>query len=269
MRISVRHRLSLSPPAGTANLVLQVLLTPRGGSTQTVNAWKVDMPGMEAAARFTDAYGNSMLLVNIAKPEGRIDVVVTGQVETKDRHGVLGRGMGEPVPALYRRVTPLTKGSSAIHGKFRGSKDSRLDILHGLMGRVGEVLGTAETPVQTQMTADGTQSQSQGGTERPLPPAMDYAHAFIGACRALDIPARYVTGYICKTEDGDAEFHAWAEAYDEGLGWIGFDPMLQLCPTDRHIRLAVGLDGLSAQPLRMVPVGDGLNHIEVSVEAAE
>ena len=52
-----------------------------------------------------------------------------------------GRGGGGPVPALYKRITPLTKASASLYGKFRGSKDSRIDILHALMARVGETLG--------------------------------------------------------------------------------------------------------------------------------
>jgi len=268
MRISIRHQLSVTPPPGTAHAVLQLLLTPQSGPTQKVESWSVEMAGIGNAGRFTDAFGNTAHLVNQSKPEGALLVTVKGVVDTTDRHGVLGRPGGEPVPALYRRLTSLTRAPASLHGKFRGSKDSRLDILHGLMTRVGELLGTAEHPVQIQMASDGSQSQSQGGTP-VLPPAADYAHAFIGACRALDIPARYVTGYLAGAEDGISAFHAWAEAHDEGLGWIGFDPLLQLCPTDRHVRLAAGLDATGAQPVRIVPAGDGVATTEVSVEAAE
>ncbi|WP_240232317.1 transglutaminase family protein [Devosia lacusdianchii] len=266
MRISIRHELSITPPPGTAHAVLQLLLTPQSGPTQKVESWSVEMPGIGNAGRFSDAYGNTVHLVNQSKPEGVLQIIVKGAVETTDRHGVLGRPGGEPVPALYRRVTALTKAPVALYGKFRGSKESRLDILHGLMARVGETLGVAEEgQVQTQMAADGSQSQSQGGDSKPLPPASDYAHAFIGAARALDIPARYVTGYLAEAEDGQAPFHAWAEAFDEGLGWIGFDPLLQLCPTDRHVRLAAGLDALGAQPVRAVPAGDGVKTVDVDV----
>jgi transglutaminase-like putative cysteine protease len=76
-----------------------------------------------------------------------------------------------------------------------------------------------------------------------------------------------VTGYLVGALEGQAAFHAWAEAYDEALGWIGFDPMLQLCPTDRHVRLATGLDALGARPLRMVPA-DEVSELDVIVEAA-
>lgn len=266
MRISIHHQLSVTPPPGTGHTVLQLLLTPQSGVAQKVASWSVEMAGIGNAGRFADAFGNAVHLVNQSKPEGPLLVTVRGAVETTDRHGVIGRPGGEPVPALYRRITPLTKAPVALYGKFRGSKDSRLDILHALMARVGEVLGTAEPLTQTQMAADGSQSQTTAS--KSLPPAADYAHAFIGACRALDIPARYVTGYLAGAAEGQSAFHAWAEAYDDGLGWIGFDPQLQLCPADRHVRLAVGLDGLSAQPVRMVPAGDGVVDIELRVETS-
>lgn len=272
MRISIRHQMSVTPPPGTAHAVLQLLLTPQSGATQKIGSWSVEMEGIGNAARFQDAFGNSVHLVNQNKPEGALTVTVTGEVETTDRHGVLGRPGGEPVPALYRRVTALTKAPVTLYGKFRGAKESRIDILHALMTRVGETLGLAEpsqTQSQTQMGADGSQSQSQGSSAPALPPASHYAHAFIGAARALDIPARYVTGYLAGAEAGQAPFHAWAEAFDDGLGWIGFDPLLQLCPTDRHVRLAAGLDALGTQPIRMVPAGDGIIDVAISVEAAQ
>lgn len=272
MRISIRHQLSFTPPPGTANAVLQLLLTPQSGPTQTVESWGVEVAGIDNAGRFTDAFGNIAHLVNQSRPEGALAVTAMGVVTTTDRHGVLGRVGREPVPALYKRITPLTKASASLYGKFRGSKDSRLDVLHGLMARVGELLGTEEPTAaqsQSQMAADGSQSQSQsqGSESKPQAGASGYAHAFIGGARALDIPARYVTGYLVGAKDGQTSFHAWAEAYDEALGWIGFDPLLQLCPTDRHVRLAAGLDALGAQPVRAVPAGDGTRDVEVSVEA--
>jgi hypothetical protein len=253
--------------------VLQLLLTPQSGPTQKVESWSVEMAGIGNAGRFTDAFGNAAHLVNQSRPEGALEVTARGVVRTTDRHGVLGRIAGEPVPALYKRMTPLTKASASLYGKFRGSKESRLDVLHGLMARVGELLETDEPSGQTQsqMAASGSQSQSQSqgrsSESKPHAGASGYAHAFIGACRALDIPARYVTGYLAQTEDGQPAFHAWAEAHDERLGWIGFDPRLQLCPTDRHVRLAVGLDALGARPIRMVPAGE-MTELEVSVDAA-
>ena len=66
----------------------------------------------------------------------------------------------------------------------------------------------------------------------------DYAHLMIAACRALDVPARYVSGYVANLEPPD--FHALVEAYD-GDGWYLFDPT-RLAPREGLIRIARGLD---------------------------
>lgn len=273
MRIAIRHQLSVTPPPGTGQAVLHLLLTPKTGPTQTVEDWSIDIEGIDTAAKFTDAYGNAVHLVNQTRPEGDISVTVSGTIITRDAHGVLGRPGGEPVPALYTRITPLTRAPVTLYGKFRNSRETRLSVLHALMERVGETLGlpeAADDEAPTQIQTDGAQSQSQSSKTAPdavLPPVSDYAHAFIAAARALDIPARYVTGYLVDAE-GTSAFHAWAEAFDDHLGWIGFDAYLQLCPTDRHVRLAVGLDALSTQPLRAAPAGEGVRTVEVDVASA-
>lgn len=269
MRIAIRHEMSFTPPPGTGHVVAQLLLTPQSGPTQKVAGWSVEMAGIRNAGRFVDAYGNIAHLVNQSRPEGILTIVVNGVVETLDKHGVLGRLAGGPVPALYRRETALAKAPGLISSRFRSGKETRIDLLHALMARVGEVMGSVEEPAahtQTQMQADGVQSQGQSGA-RPLPPASEPAHAFIGVARSLGIPARYVTGYLMDVPEGVSAFHAWAEAYDEGLGWIGFDPLLGLCPTDRHVRLAVGLDADSARSVRVVPAGNGVATVSVSVTA--
>jgi transglutaminase-like putative cysteine protease len=258
MRIAIDHRLRLTPPEGVSQVVLHLLLTPPSGPTQTVESWSVEGPGIGNAGRFTDGFGNAAHLVNQLRPEGEITIHVRGEVTTRDTHGVLGRPAGEPVPALYRRLTELTKVPAELHSGFRDSKDSRLTICHALMARVGEMLGMPpeEPEAQQQMQADGGQAQVQTATEASQlrPAAEDYAHLFIGAARALDIPARYVLGYrLMEGEDG---LHAWAEAFDEGLGWIGFDAHMQICPTDHYVRLAVGLDAETAPTLRTVPVAE-------------
>jgi transglutaminase-like putative cysteine protease len=55
----------------------------------------------------------------------------------------------------------------------------------------------------------------------------DYAHLAIALCRSLNIPARYVTGYLgdigVPADPAPMDFSAWFEAYLEG-GWYTFDP---------------------------------------------
>jgi hypothetical protein len=266
MLITISHKLSLTLGPGISRSVQHVLLTPVTGPTQVVREWAVEMPGFADAASFLDGFGNRAQLVTQLKPEADLVVAVKGVVETIDRNGVVGRVPGEPPAALYRRPTALTKAAGAITSKFRTAPkqgQERIALLHALMARVGEVVGGVSEQSQSQ-SAEG-QSQSQG--EAAKAPAADFAHAFIGAARALEIPARYVTGYVAG--HGEETFwHAWAEAWDDGLGWIGFDPMLGYCPTDKHVRVAAGLDAGNVPPVRSVPVV-AAPVVELSVEAGQ
>ena len=82
------------------------------------------------------------------------------------------------------------------------------------------------------------------------------------------IPARYVSGLLHQPE-GESASHTWAEAYVEGLGWVGFDPSLQVCPTIHHIRVAAGLDYLSAAPVRGAHFGGEGETVEVRFDIGE
>jgi transglutaminase-like putative cysteine protease len=266
MQIAIRHQLSLAIGAGVSRSVQHLLLTPVSGPTQTVREWTIEMPGFDRAARFADAFGNRAQLVSQAKPDAELVISVAGVVDTIDRNGVIGKVPGDIPPALYRRPTALTKAAGAVTSKFRSAPrtgEDRIALLHGLMARVNEVVGGGE---QSQSQSQDGQSQEQTQAAKAI--AADFAHAFIGAARALDVPARYVTGYLYDDE-APAALHAWAEAWDDGLGWIGFDPVLVVCPTDRHVRVAVGLDAVSTMPVRSIPVVGEPTVLGMTVETAQ
>lgn len=240
MKLTVTHSLTCSigsPPRAVEHLLLTPVPTPQ----QRVERWSIELPGFADAATFRDGFGNKAHLVSQTKPGETLLVTISGTVETIDKAGVLGRLDHDPPAALFRRPTELTRPDATLLAGLPTS-GGRIGVLHALMGRANE----ASLLLQSQ-TAGG-QEQSAGLTADPA----TLVHAFIGAARALDIPARFVTGYLLR-DDGNASVHAWAEACDDGLGWIGFDPLLNLCPSERHIRLASGLDAAGTMPIRMVP----------------
>ena len=66
----------------------------------------------------------------------------------------------------------------------------------------------------------------------------DFAHLGITFCRALGIPARFVSAYGWQLQPPD--FHAVFEAYLSGR-WYLFDAT-RLCPIDAIVRIATGRD---------------------------
>jgi transglutaminase-like putative cysteine protease len=70
----------------------------------------------------------------------------------------------------------------------------------------------------------------------------DFAHAMISYCRALNYPARFVTGvdYGAAPELGPQDFHAYVEVFVGGA-WYVFDPT-GISPVTGLIRIGTGRD---------------------------
>lgn len=66
----------------------------------------------------------------------------------------------------------------------------------------------------------------------------DFAHLGVALCRALNLPARYVTGYAHGLEPPD--MHAWFEVAI-GEHWVPFDAT-RLAPLVGFVKVAHGLD---------------------------
>ncbi|HEY0825435.1 MAG TPA: transglutaminase family protein [Ramlibacter sp.] len=74
----------------------------------------------------------------------------------------------------------------------------------------------------------------------------DFAHLMIALCRALNIPARFTTGFDYGADPalGPTDFHAYVEAYVGGR-WYIFDPSGTAIPMG-FVRLASGRDAADA-----------------------
>ncbi len=74
----------------------------------------------------------------------------------------------------------------------------------------------------------------------------DFAHLMIALCRAVNIPARFVSGidYGADPALGPTDFHAYVEVY-VGHRWYMFDPSGTAIPMG-FVRFATGRDAASA-----------------------
>jgi transglutaminase-like putative cysteine protease len=110
----------------------------------------------------------------------------------------------------------------------------------------------------------------------------DFAHIMIALVRGLQIPCRYVSGYLAHREPDqddsdlllieqrkdrsvDGATHAWVEALVPRLGWVAFDPTNNLVGGNRHVRVAVGRDYADVPPTRGVYKGEAQSELRVAV----
>ena len=264
MHISISH-VSQYVYAGPATVTLQALrLRPAAAKGQTVLHWTVDAPGIASAATYTDGFGNHVDLVASQTDSSTVVVSAHGEVETVDNGGVAG-WTGEAVaPGAFLRVNAVTKVSPEIATLAEAARDpDRLATLHDLMAAIGKHMTYVPDSTDAQTTAAAAFAAGRGVCQ-------DYAHIFIAAARHLEIPARYVTGYLLLDDgSGSSAQHAWAEALVDHVGWVGFDATNDMCPTDRYVRLGSALDAASAAPIRGVRRQKGHETLTVQVSVRE
>jgi transglutaminase-like putative cysteine protease len=263
MRLRIAHSsvYRYDPPAAG---VIQVLrLTPRNHEGQYVGRWHIDVVPDARLAAHEDAFGNIAHVFTADGPLEELRVEVDGEVETQNANGVVRGTVERFPPSLFLRDTALTQADSAIRDFAQKIRDASggvlLAELHGLLDRLFEDIAGDVAASPAPANAAEAFARKRGAPK-------DLAHIFIGAARTLGIPARYVSGYFGKPNADADTSHAWAEAYVPDLGWVGFDPSNGCCPTDGHVRVAIGLDSLGAAAVRGTRLGVGAETLAVAIK---
>ena len=97
----------------------------------------------------------------------------------------------------------------------------------------------------------------------------DFAHVMLGLCRALKIPARYVSGYLYNGPadqlKGAQASHAWVEVYMPQHGWCGLDPTNNRLTDGHYVKVAAGRDYADVSPLKGTYRGTAKRQLTVEV----
>ncbi|MEP7143366.1 MAG: transglutaminase family protein [Ferruginibacter sp.] len=99
----------------------------------------------------------------------------------------------------------------------------------------------------------------------------DFAHMLLVMLRLVNIPARYVSGYVCAHDNnlrGEGATHAWVEAYLPFYGWLGLDPTNNCVVNDGHVRLAIGRNFTDCSPVKGTYKGTAKQTLEVGVSVS-
>jgi len=148
------------------------------------------------------------------------------------------------------RETPLAKRPGAVLSYVQGSRDCEVEALYNFAvrtfgnmppgyQRVQSICRWVKENVAYQLGSSTTTYSARDVLANRAGVCRDFAHLVIALCRALNIPARFVTAYT-KYEDPPQDFHAVVEAF-LGDRWHLFDPT-DLAPISDLVRLGTGRD---------------------------
>ena len=155
MRLRITHRTQYSYDAPVPYALQRLRLVPADGPTQAVRSWDLTIDGAREELCFQDHFGNDTRLLSVEGTPHTIAIEVGGEVETRDKAGVVGPHRGFAPLWLFCRETSLTVAGDGVRALVASLPDgSELERLHGLMDAVGARVHYTPGTTDTQ-TGDG------------------------------------------------------------------------------------------------------------------
>lgn len=282
MKLQVFHRTRFDYGARVRDSFNEARLQPASGDGQVCHQFILKVIPPTRLTHYVDFQHNTVHLFDIAEPHDTLTVDANSIVTTTS----------ERVLAEDLATTPLAAMSACArldvcHDFLQPSRYIEADVDAWKLGLdlTSEVTDAWRAAQAVMRHIHGTFEYAPASTTvhthmrdvlvQRRGVCQDFAHVMIGICRALKIPARYVSGYLYN---GPAEHlrgaqasHAWAEVYLPELGWRGLDPTNGTQPDERYVKLAVGRDYADVSPLRGTYRGTPQRtmHVEVLVSALE
>jgi transglutaminase-like putative cysteine protease len=216
---------------------LLLMLRPRSGAAQWVVNQCFELTPAQRAVEYTDNHEN--LCQRLILPKGRLEIT---SVTTADTFAVIDVAPGAPrTPPEELPNSVLTFLLPSRYCESDKLGDLALQITQGVTPGYDEVEAIRHwihTNVEYRYGhSDASTSASDTARDR-IGVCRDFSHLAISLCRALNIPARMIVGYLHQLDPMDQ--HAWFEAFIDDR-WYTFDAT-QVEPKGGRLTLAYGRD---------------------------
>jgi transglutaminase-like putative cysteine protease len=255
MLLRIQHETKLSYTMPVSETVFEVRMAPPSDDDQTSLSYRLKISPQAQVTSYRDGFGNRVDLFNVPSSYHELVVTTTSFVRTHRRPvadrlakaralwpddrpvGVEAMEFLQSSPLIPRcpELDQFVAGLSLPSGPLA-------ETLTALMKAVSDRLVYEKGVTRAKTTVDEALNLGRGVCQ-------DFAHLTIGACRALGLPARYVSGYI--NHPGEIATHAWCQVWaGDSVGWVDFDPTHNEFVGDDYVMTAVGRDYNDVPPNR-------------------
>jgi len=290
VRVEIVHTTRLTYDADVVEGVMDVRLGPLSDVDQRWERYDLRVSPSGSVRRYRDGFDNWAHLITLARPHRHVEIISGGCVSTllSDPFRLPDRApapLGPSELADYltpSELVPSTPALAALAERHRPARpEDTFDAVRELMAFVYNDFEYQKDVTSVSTTVDEVLAHRTGVCQ-------DFAHVLLGLCRALGIPARYVSGYIVASRQSQSQTlgtmtqsqgfdtgpsrgagasHAWIEAFAPTHGWRGFDPTNNLLASEHHVKMAIGRDYADVPPTRGTFRGVAEEHLTVEVDA--
>ena len=279
MKLKITHSTRYFYPTPVQRNANELRLTPKNSPWQEPQFFMLRVLPSTRLKKFTDFHGNHVTYFEVEEPHNSLTIDATCNITTRDRYG---DGLPQKVPlatlndsSAMEMIGPFLAPTGIVQIPpeiWRTAVDVRAehsDVFGMAKGIMEYVYKTCKyvpgvTDVHTTSTAFA---------QNPQGVCQDFAHLMLAMCRSVQLPARYVSGYLFdakRTEvRGAHASHAWVEVWLPGIGWHGMDPTNNCLTHENYVVLAAGRDYHDVPPVKGSFWGAPEREMQVTVHLEE
>ena len=260
------HRMMLRPRDDEDQRVIQAVLTISPKPEEV--AWDRDeFENHFAIARFSE-YSDQLRFVSDTRVHHSARQFLAGDIEEYARNFPF-QYSADDLPNLQQFTLPVTLATElTLWGNQFFRSDGTANTFDVLSGMTQTIFRTFR---HVNRYEEGTQEPAESlalgsGSCR------DLAVLMIAGLRSRGIAARFVSGYMHLSNEGDeyqavqgGNTHAWLQAYIPGPGWVEFDPSTGNSGNDNLVRVAAVAHPQEAIPLQGTWYGHASDHSAMTV----
>ena len=256
MKLMINHQTHYQYTEQACNSIQYIKMTPFNNTHQKVHYWDVSVPGERCVKQ--DAFKNIWITSSQRFAYEQMTIMAQGIIELSPKPFALNMTV-HLNPYLFLQPTPTTLCNAEMK-EFAHRLVPEINR-HNLMKLSEAILQHIPyLPNQTSVKTSAIDAfqDCQGVCQ-------DHSHVFIAMCKALGLPARYVSGYLFVPNTSHLASHAWAEVFLDNT-WYCFDTSNQLFSPEAHVYVAVGRDYWDVAPIRGVREKGGIESMHSIVQ---
>lgn len=239
--------------------VNEIRIYPFAGNEQEILYHELNITGYPDVLTITDYWGNRAGMFNLLPAHKQLVIESKLIVRTLGQQEFLHNTVAgfDALKVEISNKLPLLELATIEEPELRGRISEIINKIYRPANSIAEVVENCSTYIFENFkyikgitSIETTVSEI---LEHRSGVCQDFAHVMLETLRNLQIPCRYVSGYICPNKNGmrgEGATHAWVEAWIPATGWTGIDPTNNIWVTNHHVKLAVGRNFKDCTPIK-------------------
>ena len=276
MKLQIFHRTRYRYENNVRESFNEARLQPTSSGGQTCHSFLLKILPTSKLRHYLDFYFNCVHLFEITEPHAELNVEATSVVTTADRPLLPPEASPAPLATIgecarqercydFLQSSTYVEAGPELWRLALDATDGQTDAWQAAQA----IMRHIHREFRYQPAATHVHTHMREVLAARAGVCQDFAHVMLGLCRALKIPARYVSGYLYNGPadqlKGAQASHAWVEVYVPGHGWCGLDPTNDRLTDGHYVKVAGGRDYADVSPLKGTYRGTAKRQLTVDV----